>query len=134
MKHTAYQTDISEIGAGSRISAARLAVFLRHPNEDSATELLSFINPKTKETNILRLCGTVICKDETGEIHDVEDLRNTDIDDFIARIGTGNLMTTPWFEVINAEGDALSEPIDTISRNPNTELNYLEAIIITRHR
>lgn len=134
MKQVTYQHDISALGGGQNISAACLAVFLRHPNEDSATEMLSFINPKTKETNILRLCGTLRCKDENGTFLDVEDLRNTDVDDFIARIGTGNLMTTPWFEVINAEGDALSEPIDTISRNPNTELNYLEAIIATRHR
>lgn len=134
MKQTVYEHDISGVGGGEHISAERLAVFLCHPNENSATELLSFVNPDTKQTNILRLCGTLLCKDENGTLHDVEDLRNKDVDDFIARLGTGKLITSPWFEVINAEGDALSEPLDTISRNPNTERNYLEAIITTRHR
>lgn len=132
-----YAIDLSGAARAGQedISDLRLAVFLGHPSEDSATELMTVRDPKTSEEYVLRLCGTVRLLDAQEVELDVEALRSfEDIDAVVDHLGRGALLTNPWFEWITADGDPVGEVFDTISINPNTELNCLEEIIATRHR
>ncbi len=115
------------------VNSEDLAVALGHPNEDAATELLLVQDRENKNNYVLRLCGTVKIKDDTGKVRHAHDLT---VDQFRRLREAGcEFLANSWFEWIRGCGDTLLEPKEAIYTDPREEIkSFAEALGIDAMR
>lgn len=105
------------------VNSEELAVALGHSSEDASTNLLVVSDRENNDSYVLRLCGTVKFKDDTGKAQNAHDLT---VDQFRRlREAGGEFLANSWFEWIRGCGDTLLEPGDTIYTDPHEEIRSL---------